>query len=129
METAADFIPSEEHHSHEGGLHEEGYDALDGERRAEDVADEPRIVAPVGSELELKDNSRRHTHGEIDSEELLPKTCGGLPERFTRSVITGFHNSHNQCQSQSERHKEPVIDCGKCELRPRPVYRSCVNVQ
>ena len=75
VEALADLAPAEEHHGDEGRLHEEGQDALDGERRAEDVSDEPAIVGPVRPELELKDNPRSDADSEVDPEELLPELC------------------------------------------------------
>lgn len=74
MEAPGYFLPAEEHDGYEGALHEEGEHALDGQGRAKDVANHPGIVAPVGTELELKDDTCRHTHGEVDAEELLPET-------------------------------------------------------
>ena len=41
------LLPAEIHHSHEGRLHEEGHDTLDGQRGAEDVAHKPAVVGPV----------------------------------------------------------------------------------
>ena len=64
VEAWTHLVPSEEHHRNEGGLHEEGEDSLDGQRRSEDVADKPGIIAPVRAELEFQDKTGGHTDGE-----------------------------------------------------------------
>ena len=92
------FFPSEEHHSKEGGFHEEGQDAFDGQRCAEDVAHEPGIVAPVGAEFEFQDDTRSNAHGKIDSEKFHPELGSPFPELVFLEYIKGFHGCHDNGQ-------------------------------
>ena len=80
MESTRDFVPTKIHHCHKGALHEKSDNALYGQRCTEDVANEPRIVAPVGSKLKFEDDTCRYTHSEIDSEKLLPEFSRTFPE-------------------------------------------------
>ena len=66
-------VPPEEEEPEEAGLEEEGEDPLGGERRPEDVADEPRVAGPVRPELELHRDPRRDADGERDGEDLQPE--------------------------------------------------------
>ncbi len=50
-------VPAEEEQADEGGLEEERHQPLDGQRRAEDVADVVAVVGPVGTELEFHGQS------------------------------------------------------------------------
>ena len=67
METRAHTVPAKEHHSNKGCFHEEGQQALNGQGSAENIAHKPRVIAPVGAELKLKNQARGHANGEIDS--------------------------------------------------------------
>ena len=64
----------------EGRLEEEGEERLDRERRAEDVADEARVLGPVHPELELLHDPGDDAHREVDEEELAPELREALPE-------------------------------------------------
>ena len=68
VESLADLVPSEVHHCDEGGFDEEGDDSLDGERRSENVSNEPGIIAPVGSEFKFQDETCGNTYREVDAE-------------------------------------------------------------
>ena len=127
MEALGNLVPAEIHHSYEGALHEEGHDTLDGQGSAEDVTYEPGIVAPVRTEFKLQDDTRGHAHGEIDSEELLPKLGRALPELIIRAIVTGLHDTHTDSQSQRQRDKKPMVDSRQGKLRPRPVNRTGIN--
>ena len=129
METRRHLLPAEIHHSDEGALHEKRHNALNGERRTENVAHEPGIVAPIRAEFKFKDDTRGHTHGEIHAEETLPENGGVLPEWLTCAIIARFHDAHDEGKTQREGHKEPMIDGGQCELGTRPVNERRVNSQ
>ena len=105
MEASAHLIPAEEHHRHEGALHEECQDAFDGKGSAEYVAHKPGVVAPVGSEFKLQDDACGNTHGEVHAKEFLPETGYVLPERLVGAVVACFGNAHDYCQSQGEGHE------------------------
>ena len=121
VEAFADLAPTEEHEGDEGRFHEEGQDAFDGERRTEDVADEPRIVTPVCAELKLEDDTGGYADGEVDAEEFLPELGGGFPKLIAGAIIHSFHNGHHECESEGEGDEEPVIACCERKLRSRPV--------
>ena len=83
---AGKAAPAEDPEAQERGLEEEREQALDGQRRAEDVAHEPAVGAPVHAELELLDDARDHAQGEVDDEQLAeeagePQTAS-LPVRY-----------------------------------------------
>ena len=119
--TLAHLVPSEEHDGEERGLHEECQDALDGERSAEDVAHEPRIVTPIRTELELQDDARGDAHGKVDGKEFHPELGGTFPELVFLNHVKGFHGCHNHRQPEGERHENPMVTGGEGELRPRPI--------
>ena len=121
MEPFGHLLPAEIHHGHEGTLHEECHDTLDGQRRSEDVTHEPGIVRPVGAELKFEDDARGHSHRKIDTEEALPELSRLAPEHVARAVVLGFHNGHNQSESQRQGDEKPVVDGRECELRSRPI--------
>ena len=117
MEAWRYLLPTEVHHCHKGRFHEESHDTLDSQRGAEDVAYEPGVVRPVGAKLELEDDTRGNTHGEVNSEEFLPEDSSIFPELLFRTIIDGLHDTHDD-----------VIDCREGELRSRPVDGSGINV-
>ena len=121
VEAFGDLVPAEEHDGDEGALHEEGQNALDGQRRTEDVAHEVRIVRPVGAELEFEDDARGYADGEIDAEQAHPESGRAAPERVARADVEGLHDGDEESQSERQRHEEPVVDGRQGELRPRPI--------
>ena len=68
MEAFANLVPAKKHNSDKSSFHKEGENSLDSQRCPEDIPDKPTIVRPVGSELELEDQSRSDTDSEIDTE-------------------------------------------------------------
>ena len=117
VEAGAHLFPAEEHDGDEGGLHEECHDAFNRQRGTEDVAHEPGVVAPVRAELEFQDETCGDADGEVDAEEFHPKLCALFPELIFLDEIDGFHDAHDEGESQGERDEEPVIAGGQCELR------------
>ena len=99
MESCRHLIPSKEHHSYEGRLHKESHYTLDSQRSSEDVANKPRIVAPVSTKLKFKNDTCSHTHGKVDSKETLPKLSSIFPKTFASAIIAGLHNTHYQRQT------------------------------
>ena len=128
MESARHLLPTEEHHCHKGGFHEESHYTLDGKRSSKDVAHKPRVVAPVGTKLKFEDDTRSHTHGEVNTEEFLPKLCSLFPKLLAGAIPASFYDAHDEGESQRQWDEEPVIDGGESELRPCPVYRRGVDV-
>ena len=127
MEASRHLFPAKEHHGHEGALHEESHDTLDSQWGTEDIAHEPGIVAPVGTKLELQDDTRGHTHGEIHAEEALPELGRVFPEVRTLLVVNGLGYAHDNGQAKGQGHEEPVIDCRESELRSGPVNGTGIN--
>ena len=72
-------VPAEDPQPEEGRLEEEGDQALHGQRGAEDVADEPRVLAPVHAELELLHDAGGHADGEVDQEQLAEELGQPIP--------------------------------------------------
>ncbi|EGE55402.1 hypothetical protein RHECNPAF_930048 [Rhizobium etli CNPAF512] len=62
------LVPAEEEQTDEGRLQEEGHQAFDRQRRAEDVADIIAVIAPVHAELEFHDDAGGDADHEIDAE-------------------------------------------------------------
>jgi len=75
-------VAAEEVQAQEAGLEEEREHALGGQRRAEDVPDELRVLGPVGAELELHHDAGcdpdREGQGEQLPEELPHPHPGGV---------------------------------------------------
>ena len=82
-------VPAEDPQPEERGLQEEREQPLDRQRGAEDVADEPRVVAPVHAELELLHDAGDHADREVDQEQLAEElrqpqpalVAGAVPRR------------------------------------------------
>ena len=125
MEPFAHLLPTEEHHSKERCLHKEGKDSLNGQRGAKDIPHKPGVIAPVGTELKLKDNSRCYTYSKIYSKKFHPEFCCLLPEFITFHYIKGFHYSHNKGKPQRKGYKQPMITGRYCKLQSRPKY--CIH--
>ena len=70
VQPARQLVPAEDPQADERRLEEEGQQALERERRAEDVADEPRVGRPVHAELELLHDAGDDAHREVDQEDL-----------------------------------------------------------
>ena len=127
MEAWRYLLPSEVHDGHEGGLHEEGHDTLDGQWRSEDVTYKPGVVRPVGAKLKLQNDTCSNAHGEVNAEETLPKLGRIAPECIAGAVPTGLDDTHHYGETQRQGHEEPVIDGCQCELRSCPVDGPAVN--
>ena len=117
MLTWRELLPAEHHNCKERALAEEGKDTLNGQRSTEDVANKPRVVTPVGTELKLKDDTRSNAYGEIYAKEHHPKLADVEPLLLACAIIDGFEQSHYYAQAQGQRHEHPMITCGKSKLR------------
>ena len=121
VETPADLAPAEEHHGDEGRFEEERQNALDGQRRAENVAHEVGVVGPVGPEFEFEDQARGHADGEVDAEQAHPEFGRAEPERVLRADVKGLHDGDEEAQPERQRDEQPVVDGRHGELCARPV--------
>ena len=111
------LVPTEEHHGKEGCFHEEGQDTFDSQWRTEDVAHEPRVVAPIGTEFEFKDDARSDTHGKINGEEFHPELGCPFPELVFLDDIKGLHGCHDHCQTEGQRDENPMVTGRQSKLR------------
>ena len=130
MEPWRHLLPAEIHHGHESRLHEESNDALDGQWSAKDVAHKPRVVGPVGAKLKLQDDACGHTHGEVDTEELLPELGRFAPEvgigrralslleSLVCKVELGLDDTHDDGHAKGERYEEPMVYGCQAKLSP-----------
>ena len=121
MDALRQLAPAEDPQAQEGRLEEECEQAFDRQRRAEDVAHESAVVAPVHAELELLNDARDHAHGEVDQEQFA------VEARQPQVLLIGGSNPgrlearHDERQRDRERHEEKVVDGRDCELPPRKV--------
>jgi hypothetical protein len=115
----AQSAPAEDPDAEEGGFEEEGEQALECERGAEHIPDEPRVLAPGHPELELLDQARGHTEDEVDEVELAPEL--GHPEEFLLAGAHpgGLHHGDHRPETDRERDHEEVVDGRDAELPAR----------
>ncbi len=103
---------------------EERHQALDRQRRAEDVADVVGVVGPVGAELELHGDAGRDPHGEVDAEQQAPELRHALPDLAARHDVDALHDGEQHGQAERQRHEQEVIQRGQRELQPRERARA-----
>ena len=128
MKAFAYLVPAKEHDCDECSLHEERQDAFDGQRRPEDIAHEPRVIAPVGPELEFQNQTGSHAYREIDPEDLHPELGGLFPKGIACLYIDCLHDAHDHGKTQCQGNKEPMVHGRHRELRPRPVNQARRNL-
>ncbi len=76
--------PAEDPQPDERRLEEERDQALHRQRRAEDVADEAGVLAPVHAELEFLHDAGGHADREVDQEQLAEEPGQPVPRRCCR---------------------------------------------
>ena len=123
----AEPVPAEEEQADEGRLEEERHQALDRQRRAEDVADVVRVVGPVGAELELQGDAGGHAHGEVDAEQDAPELGHALPDLATGHHVDRLHDREHEHQAERQRHEQEVIQRGQGELQARKIDNRVVD--
>ena len=102
MKAFANLVPTKKHNSDKGSFHKEGENSLDSQRCPEDIPDKPTIVRPVGSELELEDQARRHADREVDREDADPEFRRALPEGIARAVVERFHDRADETEPERQ---------------------------
>ncbi|MNM96149.1 hypothetical protein D3C81_1086160 [compost metagenome] len=117
----AQAIPAEEEQADEGRLEEERHQALDGQRRAEDVADVVAVVGPVGAELELHGQPGGDAEGEVDAEQLAPELDHVLVDLFAGHHVDRLHDRQQEGQAERQGHEQEVVHRGHGELQTRQV--------
>ncbi len=112
-------VPAEEEQADEGRLEEERHQALDGQRRAEDVPDVVRVVGPVGAELELHGQAGGDAEGEVDAEQLAPELDHVLVDLLAGHHVDRLHDRQQERQAEGQWHEQEVIHRGHGELQTR----------
>ena len=114
-------VPAEEEQADHGRLQEEGHQALDRQRRPEDVAHVVRVVGPVGAKLKLQRDAGRHAQCEIDAEELAPEAGHVLPDDVACHHIDAFHDDQQPDHAQRQRHEQEVVHRRRRKLQAREI--------
>ncbi len=120
-------VPAEDPQAEEGGLQEERDQRFHGQRRAEDISDETRVVRPVHPELELLDDSRDDPHREVDEHQLAPETGQAQPFDVSGPIPRRLHHRDQQRQPNCQRDEQKMIDRGDRKLPAR--YRFVAHVR
>ncbi len=113
-----DPLPAEHPHADEGGFQEEGHRGLDGQRGAEDVSDELRVLGPVHAELELQGDARDHTHGEVHEEEPAPVFRHRQVRLVPGPRVAGLHPGDHDGEPEGEGNEEEVKEGNGGKLDP-----------
>ena len=92
MQARRQPVPAEDPQPEERRLEHERRQPLDRERRAEDVADEPRVDRPVHPELELLDEPGGDADREVDQEQRPEELRQPQPLLVPRPVPHGLHD-------------------------------------
>ena len=111
-------LPAEEHHADQRCLEEEGHQALNSQRRTENIADIMGVIGPVHSELEFHGNPGRDTDREVDAEQQTPEFGHVAPDRTIGHHIDRLHHGDDDRQAEGNRHKQEVIHGRQRELQP-----------
>ena len=123
-------VPAEEPQAQEGRLEEEREQRLDGQRGAEDVADEAGVVRPVHAELELLHDAGGHAHDEVDEEELAEELRELQIHHLARAGPHRLPDRDREHETQGDRHEQEVVDRREAELPSRQDERieKCFHV-
>ncbi len=101
-------LPAEHPHPDERGFEEEGDGGLDGQRGAEDVPDELRVLGPVHSELELQRDPRDHPDREVHQEEPAPVLRHVQERLIPGPCVARLHVGGHHGEPEGERDEEEV---------------------
>ena len=123
VQALGQLVPAEDPQADEGRLEEEGHQALEGERGAEDVADEARVRRPVHAELELLHDAGDDAHREVDQEDLAEEPREVQPLQVARAVPRGLEDRDRQRHAERERHEQEVVQRRQAELPSRQQQR------
>ena len=116
VQTLRQLVPAEDPQPDEGGFEEEGHQALERERGAEDVADEAGVRRPVHAELELLHDAGDHAHGEVDQEDLAEEAREVQPLELAGAEPRRLEDRDRQRHAESERHEQEVVERRQTEL-------------
>ena len=116
-------LPAEDPQAEERRLDEERRQALDRERRAEDVADVARVRRPVHAELELLHDAGDDAEREVDEEELPEEARQPQPPLVARAVPRRLHPDEEPDEPDRQRDEEEVVERRDSKLPTREVER------
>ena len=119
MLDAGKLVPAKEHQADKCRFEEERHQSLDGQWRAEDVADVVGVVRPIGSELELHRQSGRDAQHEIDAEDHAPEAGDIPPDLALGHHIDALHDDKEEGEPQRQGHEEKMVHRRQRKLEPR----------
>jgi hypothetical protein len=111
-------VPAEDPQPDERGLDEEREQPFHGQRRAEDVAHEHRVVRPVHAELEFLHDAGDDAHREIDQEQHAEEPGQLLPLLILGAVGEDLHHRDEKCQPDGQRDEQEMVGNRDTELPP-----------
>ena len=115
----ADLVAAEQQHAQEYRLQEEREQCLGGQRRAEDVAHEARVVGPVGAERELHGYAGCHAYGERGGEYLDPHARDAVVGSVFAAIGLRHEDGHDKADADGKQdgvvstHQDGVADAGE----------------
>ena len=116
-------VPAEDPEPDEGCLEHERAEALDRERRAEDVADVGRERRPVHPELELHHETGGDADREVDQEERPEEAREPEPLLVAGAIPEGLHHRQERGEPERERDEDEVVEGREPELPAGEVER------
>ena len=102
----------------EGGLKEEGEDALHPERLSDHGAGFARKGRPVCAELEFHGNPRDHSESEVDGEDFGPEARRSAVPFVAGPQRHGLQDQDQKRQSHGELRKQIVVGDSESEMEP-----------
>ena len=120
-------LPAEHHETDERRLHEESHQAFDRERRAEGVADEARVVRPVGPELELHRQAGGDTQREVDQEQPAPEMGHPAVDVASGGDVDRLHRREHEGKAERQRNEQEMIERRHGELPSRQLDHRIVD--
>ena len=114
-------VPAEEEEADERRLEEKRHQALERQRRAEDIADIVREIGPVRAELEFHRDPGGDAHREVDAEELAPELRHVAVDLAPGHHVDRLHDDENPRQAERQRDEQEMVERRDRELQPRQV--------
>ena len=121
VDPARQLVPAEQPQPQERRLQEERGQPLHRQRRAENVADQPRVRAPVHPELELLHDPGHHADRHVDDQQRAEEP--GQPQVLITlaAIPRRLQQRGQESQTDRDRDEEEMVDRHKGELHPRQV--------
>ena len=113
--------PAEQPEAEEGRFEEEGGQAFDGERRAEDVADEARVRRPGHAELELLHEAGDHADRHVDQQQRAEEAREAQVVFVAAAVPERLQDGDQEREADRDRDEQEVVDARRRELQASKV--------